>query len=258
MNTYSIYLIKLDGTKIEAYSNKYYYNLSKATEDLLQYILEYKRPKLGLIQNINMDCNYNIAIFQIDIWENKRTYEKKIEILSKVVPKLKFNRKELDKYLELCDQPGMNVAKLCSEIYNPVVTKEYIEELQQNNLKETIKKIDKLLPTKINKDVMFIYSSFDVKDQFGNNLIDEERLAHDIKQHYGNKYYLKINFSGRLLHLYFYEKEYIEQIIEKLNKDIHNTINDYEKKYAFEKFVIVNNINNYTNKYLLDYYNIQL
>ena len=243
----------------------YFEKLTKATDELFRIIKEYKKPNFreSITKPINMNCDYNVYIYEVEVWKNIETHNYKIKLKNKVIPKLSYPSKYLNKYLELCDQDNMNIAKLCLELYGNVITKNQIEDIKIKSLQESIELIDSSLK-KIN-NVMYIhlFDPLNKTDEFGNKIVGFEILK-DINKHYDDLgYYMKTIAGGHAANLYFFEKSYIDPLVKKfeqlLKKDELTIYSNYEnKKYIFDKFIVSNQLNSeYVIYYLKDHFVIR-
>lgn len=249
--------------------NCYFETIERTTEEMLKIIKNYKKPSHNekITKPIDMDCDYNIYIYQVSVWINQETHEIKLISYEKIVPKLNYQSKDLNKYLELCDRQDMNCAKLCLEIFGENITEEQIEKIRQEIIKENIDRINKYLPEIVNKK--YIILLLDKKDEFNNSLIDH-KIVKDLKKYYRNLgYYLKTTLNGSTICIYLFKKSYIDFLIEKLNKlflraDIkinnlsRNKENYLQKKYIFDKFLNTNNLTSeYVKYFLKDHFKIR-
>lgn len=115
-------------------TSSYYKNLEEVTNDLIYYINYYRKNEYDITKPINMNCNYNIFIYEVKVWEKKDSNNIKIYPIKKAIPKSTKNIDKINKYLELCDQKDMNVAKLCLAMYGQNLTEQQLKDIENKHL----------------------------------------------------------------------------------------------------------------------------
>ena len=229
------------------------YTLEGAVDTMMNMINIYKKPPNDWDPPtipINMDCKYNIALFEVDVWsELYSRYETTtiikqvdLETLSKYNG---YNKAKFEKYLKLYDKPGMNVAQLCLEIFGPNITQKDIDEKVQIELEKAIVQFEKELDSAKNTKPIYIEVS-DHYDQYHNKIaVSMYAIRNELIKKYSNKgYYIK---TSRGSGLYVFEQSYIDSLFDKLQKMINkdNDIKNWDKEYEKIKF------DNYESKNLL-------
>lgn len=256
---YSIYYVNNKDKSLKLVKNyEYFDNLEKATNTMLRCIENYKIPKYSkkFYTPINMDCDYNIRIYNVEVWKCLNNYNFKIEPISQAFPLVSKPSKELDKYIELCDLENMTIAKLCLEIYGENITMEKIKEIRKIKLDNLVniinKKISKSKYNKINIDLTSIF----YKDNDEHIIYSTNNILADLY-----KYYTDIGYIFKYINdyyddvyeytLFLFNKSYIDDLYNKFDiilkdnnldcinyYDNDNVMKKNKKKYLLDKYLI--------------------
>ncbi|AGF84947.1 hypothetical protein QJ854_gp835 [Moumouvirus goulette] len=258
-------------------THEYCKNLESAVELLLKTIRDYKKIKNGknFYDPIDMNCDYNIRIYRVQVWKNISTGCYKFDIIEKVFPKINKPCKKLDTYIKLHDKPDMNVAKLCLEMYGQNITHEEIKKIRKNYIENIINAIDKNLDKCVNKGVIEINISKNEYSAYSYNFTNNKNkdiIEMNIRESkkYDNNGNLLISFNYKVLRyldyyyqnkgyilryrddikIYLFEKKLMEDIRQEFNSilsendilKISYTDPEYKMKrdkklYLFEKFI---------------------
>nr|URM62481.1 hypothetical protein [Mimivirus sp.] len=249
---YSIYYVNNNDKSLKLVDKySYFDNLEKATNAMLKYIENYKMPKCSekFYEPINMDCDYNIRIYNVEVWKCLNNGNLKYEPISQVFPLVKNPSKELDKYIELCDLENMTVAKLCLEIYGENITMEKIKEMREIELKNQINTINKgISMSKYVNEFNIYLTGIYYKDKY--TIYSVNNFLTDLFKYYTNLNYIVkyLNQSYDQYTLFLFNKSYIDDLNNKFNiilKDNNlDCINYNDNNYIMKKI----------KKYLLDKY----
>ncbi|AZL89809.1 hypothetical protein QKC54_gp0102 [Megavirus baoshan] len=254
---YSIYYVNNKDKNLKLVNSyEYFDNLEKAINAMLRYIENYKIPKYSkkFYTPINMDCDYNIRIYNVEVWKCLNNYNFKIEPISQAFPLVPKPSKELDKYIELCDLENMTVAKLCLEIYGENITMEKIKEMRKIKLDNLVniinKKISESKYNKINIDMTGIF----YKDNDKYIIYSTNNILSDLYKYYTNiGYIVKYKYYNNFYEytLFLFNKSYIDDLNNKFDiilkdnnldcinyYDNDNVMKKDKRKYLLDKYLI--------------------
>nr|WBF71134.1 hypothetical protein [Megavirus caiporensis] len=247
---YSIYYVNNNDKNLKLVNNyEYFDDLEKAINAMLSYIENYKIPKYSkkFYEPINMNCDYNIRIYNVEVWKCLNNGNLKIEPISQVFPLIPKPSKQLDKYIELCDLENMSVAKLCLEIYGENITMEKIKEMRKKELDDKINTINKNISSSTN------VNKFDL--HFAGLYYKKEHTIYSVRNLLADlfKYYTNLNYIVRYKNqfcdcyvLYLFDKLHIDDlgnnfksILKDNNLDnIAYNDNDYTMKKDKKKYLL--------------------
>uniref|UniRef100_A0A6G6ADK5 Uncharacterized protein n=1 Tax=Borely moumouvirus TaxID=2712067 RepID=A0A6G6ADK5_9VIRU len=274
-------------------TGEYFTNLQSATELLLKTIRNYKKNGYGknFYDPINMDCDYNIYIYKVDVWKNINTGRYKFDTINKVFPKANQTCKELDIYVRLYDKPDMNVAKLCLEMYGQNITYEEVKKIRKDYIENIINTIDKNLNKNEDKEMVFEIDIIERNYYHGNsykyqdknitkiNITESRKYDNDgnkliefnyivlryLDYYYGNKGYILKYTDNNNYTIFLFNKKFIDQVMEEFNNilleanilKISYTDPEYKLKcdkklYLFKNFIKQKNIADVAKDFLSD------
>ncbi|AVL95158.1 hypothetical protein ma771 [Moumouvirus australiensis] len=228
-------------------TSEYYTDLQSAIDFLLKTIRSYKKNEYGknFYDPIDMNCDYNIYIYNVEVWKNISTGRYKFDTIGKVFPKTNKTSKELDIYIKLYDKPDMNVAKLCLEMYGQNITYEEIKTVKKNYIEDIINDIDEKFNKNKDKKIVFEISEsrycycnfYDTKndinvkriytiefkkfDKDGNQLVSFNDILGYLDCYYKNKGYILKYTNSNIIFLF--NKIFIDEIREEFNNILLET-----------------------------------
>ncbi|QGR54283.1 hypothetical protein [Moumouvirus maliensis] len=273
-------------------THEYCTNLQSAIDLLIKTIRNYKNGRgKKFYDPIDMNCDYNIYIYKVEVWKNISTGVYKFDTINKVFPKAKEISKELDIYIRLYDKPDMNVAKLCLEMYGQNITYEEIKTVRKNYIENIINTINEKLNKNEDDGIVFEINisgsgnynyggfSHQNKNLVRINIIESKKCDNDgnkligfnyivlryLDYYYGNKGYIFKYTTNNNHTIFLFNKKFIDQIMEEFNGilleanilNISYTDPEYKLKrdkklYLFKNFIKQKDIADVAKDFLSD------
>lgn len=209
---------------------KWYDNTSEAIESMLNVIKSFREPYTGSckrIKSIDINCDYNIGIFEANIDENIDEYYSQYDVkITKPVnyQEIKYElnaevKEKIQKYLEFYNLPNMNAGKLCIKLYGPAITQKDVDDRIDLVFNQKLKEFQEKLPQKINKECITV-----CVDNWNSDIeVSTYDIGDKIVKYYKEKgYYVGTLSGGSAINIIVFEKTLIDPLISKLKNMINN------------------------------------